>query len=117
LLLGLTTLWGLRLAIHLFIRWRSHGEDPRYAKIIARQMETKKWSWAKVALLTVFPDAGSAAVHHQPAGAVGIGAARRMGRRDLADPHGGGVSAAHCRRYRLDRDGCGVGWDRFRDDR
>lgn len=54
LLLGLTSLWGLRLAIHLFVRWRSHGEDPRYAKIIARQMETKKWSWAKVALLTVF---------------------------------------------------------------
>lgn len=54
LLLGLTTLWGLRLAIHLFIRWRVHGEDPRYAKIIARQMATKKWSWAKVALLLVF---------------------------------------------------------------
>lgn len=54
LLLGLTTLWGLRLAIHLLVRWRSHGEDPRYAKIIARQMETRKWSWAKVALLTVF---------------------------------------------------------------
>jgi steroid 5-alpha reductase family enzyme len=54
LLLGLTTLWGLRLAIHLFVRWRSHGKDPRYARIIARQMETKKWSWAKVALLSVF---------------------------------------------------------------
>lgn len=54
LLFGLTSLWGLRLAIHLFIRWRAQGEDPRYARIIARQMETRKWSWAKVALLTVF---------------------------------------------------------------
>jgi len=54
LLLGLATLWGLRLAAHLFLRWRAHGEDPRYAKIIARTMETKRWSWAKVALLTVF---------------------------------------------------------------
>lgn len=54
LLFGLTSLWGLRLAIHLFVRWRAHGEDPRYAKIIARQMETRQWSWAKVALLIVF---------------------------------------------------------------
>lgn len=54
LLLGLTSLWGLRLALHLFVRWRAHGEDPRYAKIMARTMAAKKWSWAKVALLTVF---------------------------------------------------------------
>lgn len=54
LLLGLTTLWGLRLAIHLTIRWASHGEDPRYKKILAHTMEKRKWSWAKTALLTVF---------------------------------------------------------------
>ncbi|HEV7311822.1 DUF1295 domain-containing protein [Sphingopyxis sp.] len=54
LLLGLTTLWGLRLAIHLTIRWASHGEDPRYKKILAHTMEAKKWGWAKAALLTVF---------------------------------------------------------------
>ena len=54
LLLGLTTLWGLRLAIHLTVRWASHGEDPRYKKILAHTMERKKWGWATAALLTVF---------------------------------------------------------------
>lgn len=54
LLLGLTALWGLRLAIHLFLRWRAQGEDPRYVRIMARTMEAKRWSWSRVALLTVF---------------------------------------------------------------
>ncbi|KTE08535.1 DUF1295 domain-containing protein [Sphingopyxis sp. H115] len=54
LLLGLTTLWGLRLAIHLAVRWARHGEDPRYRKILAHTMERRKWGWAKTALLTVF---------------------------------------------------------------
>jgi steroid 5-alpha reductase family enzyme len=53
-LLGLTTLWGLRLAWHLFTRWRAHGEDPRYTMIMARTMEKKGWSWNKTALLSVF---------------------------------------------------------------
>ncbi|MBB6427488.1 DUF1295 domain-containing protein [Sphingopyxis sp. JAI128] len=54
LLLGLTTLWGLRLAVHLTLRWAREGEDPRYRKILAHTMEKRKWSWAKAALLTVF---------------------------------------------------------------
>lgn len=54
LLLGFTTLWGLRLGIHLTVRWASHGEDPRYRKILAGSMEKRKWSWAKTALLMVF---------------------------------------------------------------
>lgn len=54
LILVLTTLWGLRLAVHLFLRWRATGEDPRYVRIIARTMETKGWSWGKTALLSVF---------------------------------------------------------------
>jgi steroid 5-alpha reductase family enzyme len=53
-LLGLTTLWGLRLAWHLFTRWRAHGEDPRYTMIMARAMEKKGWSWNKTSLLSVF---------------------------------------------------------------
>jgi steroid 5-alpha reductase family enzyme len=53
-LLGLTTLWGLRLAWHLYTRWRAHGEDPRYTMIMARTMEKKGWSWNKTALLSVF---------------------------------------------------------------
>ena len=54
LLLGLVTLWGLRLAIHLMIRWARDGEDPRYRKMLANRIEKRKWSWAKTALLTVF---------------------------------------------------------------
>ncbi|MBA3940573.1 MAG: hypothetical protein C0520_05130 [Sphingopyxis sp.] len=54
LLYGLTALWGLRLTGHLFIRWRLSGEDPRYARIMARTMESKGWSWSRTALLTVF---------------------------------------------------------------
>jgi steroid 5-alpha reductase family enzyme len=54
LLLGLTTLWGLRLSWHLWTRWRAHGEDPRYKKIMAAKTEKKGWSWAKTSLLSVF---------------------------------------------------------------
>jgi steroid 5-alpha reductase family enzyme len=54
LLLGLTTLWGLRLSWHLWIRWRAHGEDPRYVRIMGSVMEKKGWSWAKTSLLSVF---------------------------------------------------------------
>ncbi|MBK8373846.1 DUF1295 domain-containing protein [Sphingorhabdus sp.] len=53
-LLALTSIWGLRLAFHLYSRWRAHGEDPRYAKIIGHAMQNKNWSWAKTALLLVF---------------------------------------------------------------
>ncbi|MGH8336048.1 MAG: DUF1295 domain-containing protein [Gammaproteobacteria bacterium] len=54
LILGLTTLWGLRLSWHLWSRWRKDGEDPRYKKIMAAKMEKKGWSWAKTSLLAVF---------------------------------------------------------------
>lgn len=54
LLLGLTTLWGMRLAIHLFSRWRAHGEDPRYAKIMSSVIDKKGWSWSKTSLRSVF---------------------------------------------------------------
>ena len=54
LLTGLCTLWGMRLATHLFTRWRAHGEDPRYKKILGHAMETKGWSWPVAALIMVF---------------------------------------------------------------
>lgn len=53
-LLGLTTLWGLRLAIHLFLRWRAAGEDPRYQKILGGVMKQRGWSWSLSALVMVF---------------------------------------------------------------
>jgi steroid 5-alpha reductase family enzyme len=54
ILLGLTALWGLRLAIHLFTRWRAEGEDARYKRIIGGVMDAKGWSWPKTALIMVF---------------------------------------------------------------
>lgn len=54
LIAGLVTVWGIRLSSHLFTRWRAHGEDPRYIKIIGRAMEKKGWSWSKTALIMVF---------------------------------------------------------------
>jgi steroid 5-alpha reductase family enzyme len=54
LILGLVTAWGMRLSIHLFTRWRAHGEDPRYKKILSSAMDQKGWSWGKAALLRVF---------------------------------------------------------------
>jgi steroid 5-alpha reductase family enzyme len=53
-LLGLTSIWGLRLSWHLYTRWRAHGEDPRYKKIMGSFMESKGWSWEKTSLLGVF---------------------------------------------------------------
>jgi steroid 5-alpha reductase family enzyme len=54
LLSGLCALWGVRLALHLFRRWRSHGEDPRYAKLLKYATEKNGWSWSLAALVKVF---------------------------------------------------------------
>jgi steroid 5-alpha reductase family enzyme len=34
LIMSMTAIWGVRLAVHLFARWRRDGEDPRYARIL-----------------------------------------------------------------------------------
>ncbi|WP_376770601.1 DUF1295 domain-containing protein [Streptomyces physcomitrii] len=36
LVAALTCVWGLRLAVHIARRGRGHGEDPRYAKMLAK---------------------------------------------------------------------------------
>ncbi|RPK66963.1 3-oxo-5-alpha-steroid 4-dehydrogenase [Streptomyces sp. ADI96-02] len=36
LVTALTVVWGLRLAVHIGRRGRGHGEDPRYAKMLAK---------------------------------------------------------------------------------
>lgn len=54
LILALTAIWGLRLSIHLFTRWRAEGEDPRYKRILGSAMDKKGWSFAKASLLLVF---------------------------------------------------------------
>lgn len=54
LILALVAIWGLRLALHLFARWREHGVDPRYAAILGRLTEKKGWSFARASLVQVF---------------------------------------------------------------
>lgn len=46
LLLGMTALWGLRLALHLYTRWRATGEDPRYARILGKAREQGRYGSA-----------------------------------------------------------------------
>ncbi len=52
LLLAMTSAWGLRLAIHLYRRWRRGGEDERYARILRRDREQGRF--AAAALLKVW---------------------------------------------------------------
>ena len=53
-LLVLVLGWGLRLGTHLLLRWRRHGRDPRYERIIGGAMDKRGWSFAKASLLLVF---------------------------------------------------------------
>ena len=36
LLVLLTAIWGVRLGLHLFLRWRREGADPRYVALLAK---------------------------------------------------------------------------------
>lgn len=36
ILLGLTTLWGVRLGVYLLLRWRRDGADPRYVRMLEK---------------------------------------------------------------------------------
>ena len=46
LLLAMTALWGLRLGLHLFLRWRQHGEDPRYARMLGKARDQGRYGSA-----------------------------------------------------------------------
>ncbi|GAB4482318.1 MAG: DUF1295 domain-containing protein [Erythrobacter tepidarius] len=52
LIAAMTAVWGFRLGIHLFLRWRSHGEDKRYALILKKDRE--KGRFASAALTKVW---------------------------------------------------------------
>lgn len=36
LIAGMAMIWAARLAWHLYTRWRAHGEDPRYARMLGK---------------------------------------------------------------------------------
>ncbi|MDB5706767.1 MAG: hypothetical protein JWN66_3883 [Sphingomonas bacterium] len=54
LLLGLCALWGVRLGLYLLWRWRRHGPDARYQKMLARAKVAKGWGFGMASLLLVF---------------------------------------------------------------
>jgi len=54
LLLVLALAWGLRLGLYILWRWRSHGPDRRYVKMLSRAQEAKGWSYPKASWRLVF---------------------------------------------------------------
>jgi len=54
LLVGLCTVWALRLGGYLFWRWRKNGPDRRYVTMMAHAESERKWSFAVASLLLVF---------------------------------------------------------------
>ena len=46
LIMAMTALWGFRLGIYLFLRWRKHGEDQRYERILRKDREKGRFVWA-----------------------------------------------------------------------
>ena len=51
---GLVCVWGLRLGVHLFRRWRREGADPRYEALLASVREKRSWPFWKTTALFVF---------------------------------------------------------------
>lgn len=49
LIAAMAVLWGLRLGLHLFTRWRGHGEDSRYARMLGKAKERGKFASAALA--------------------------------------------------------------------
>lgn len=41
---AMALIWGARLGVHLFIRWRKAGEDPRYAKMLGKARERGQYA-------------------------------------------------------------------------
>lgn len=54
LLLGLTLAWSLRLGLHLLLRWRAHGADRRYVRMMEKAKAERGWSYAYASLRLVF---------------------------------------------------------------
>jgi steroid 5-alpha reductase family enzyme len=54
LLVGLCTVWALRLGGYLLWRWRKNGPDRRYVTMMALAQSERGWSFAKASFLLVF---------------------------------------------------------------
>ncbi|MDX2142082.1 MAG: DUF1295 domain-containing protein [Rhodospirillaceae bacterium] len=54
LIVGLCTIWGLRLGTYMLWRWRTHGPDGRYEAMMRKAQERRGWSYATASLRLVF---------------------------------------------------------------
>lgn len=54
LMTGLCLVWGLRLGLHLFWRWRHEGVDRRYANLIQSVTNNRGWSFARTTAVFIF---------------------------------------------------------------
>ena len=54
LLLGLCSLWAIRLGGYLFWRWRDHGPDRRYVRMMEKAKEARGWSYGRASFWLVF---------------------------------------------------------------
>lgn len=52
LIAAMAVIWGTRLALHLYSRWRATGEDPRYARMLGKAKEQGRYG--RAALTRVF---------------------------------------------------------------
>ena len=44
LIAAMAAIWGTRLGVHLFVRWRKAGEDPRYARMLGKAREQGRYA-------------------------------------------------------------------------
>lgn len=54
LLFGLCALWGLRLGGYLLWRWRDHGPDRRYTRLMEKAQAKQGWGFEQASLRLVF---------------------------------------------------------------
>lgn len=54
LLLCLCAAWALRLGLHLLLRWRAHGADRRYVRMLDKARSERGWGFARASLILVF---------------------------------------------------------------
>ena len=53
-LTALCVAWGLRLGVYLFRRWRAHGPDRRYERMMADAQTRRGWGYGFASLVLVF---------------------------------------------------------------
>jgi steroid 5-alpha reductase family enzyme len=54
LLAVMAVLWGVRLAVHIFVRWRKEGEDKRYKMILKKDREAGRFAIAALTRVFLF---------------------------------------------------------------